>query len=226
MEHLRLLNYQYDGEPESMKLMYVGCDKTLLERIEKLFVQNRYEYIHYKDPLKALNNILEIQPDVLVFNEADFQKENDSFHRILENSSLSKEMVALFLSPYFKNEKKSLFYFINSDLDNNKNIDFLNHAISQSLNSADDRIQFIMTHPLSKSYLFGRIDYFDESHFSIIPNFPDSAASILEGSEIPCCTILTKKEAFNFSAVLVENQSSMKFSIDKKLAKKILKSME
>lgn len=209
-----------------MKLMYIGHNEALLEQIRILFKQSRYEYIHYKDPAKALNNLLEIGPDVLVFNEKDFEATGNSFHRILENSSLAKEMVCLFLSPQFQNEKRALFYYINSDLEDSKNVDFFNNVINRSLNAAEDRIQFIMTHPLSKSYIFGRIDYFDEDFFSVIPDFPDSAASILEGSEIPCCTILTKKESFNFSAVLTENQSSMKFSLEKKLAKKILKAIE
>lgn len=208
-----------------MKLMVIDESFSLIENLKEIFSKSPYEYIHYKELKKGLNNLVEVSPDILLFNEDNFLSQGDSVRTLLKSSQIQKQNLIIFFAKSYENKKKDDFYFINSDIKNSGTINFLNKVIAQSNMGSDDTIQFIITHPVSKIFIFGRVESINENCITIIPDFPDSAASIVEGTKIECCTLKTKKNFYTFSSTLFENQTTMKFEIDKKLGKKLLKDL-
>ena len=206
--------------------MLIDEGMDLITNLKQLFSQSPYEYIHYKELKKGLNNLIEVSPDILLFNEENFLAQGDSIRELLKSSEMQKKNLIIFFANTYENKKKGDFYFINSNIKNSDTINYLNKVIAQNSLGSDDTIQFIITHPVSKIFIFGRVESIDENYITIIPDFPDSAASIVEGTQIQCCTLKTKRNFFTFSSTLFENQTTMEFEIDKKLGRRLLKEVE
>lgn len=207
-----------------MKFMFIGRDDQLLTRIKTIFHQERFDYIHYRDPGKALNNIREIDPDALIFMDDHYPEKGITVRKILANSPIPATTTCLFLSKDYHDRKEGDFYFINSALNSNINIDYFNNAVRKTDNSGS-RLQFIITHPVSPGFITGRIDKVEGDTLWMVPDFPDSSASIVEQTEIRCCTLKSGDSLYTFSALLTYNGAHMKFKLDRKILKKIGKKL-
>lgn len=204
-----------------MKLILIGLDDVILNRIKLIFKQDKFEYIHYKNPQKALENLLEIEPDVLFFLDEHYPANKENIHLVLENSSIPTRITCIFLSDSYHETLEKRIYHINAALDNNKTIDFLNRAIKRTQRGESDG-EIIFTHPVTPNFITGRVEKYSDCILEIVPNFPDAAASIVENTEIKSCSVKYKDHFYSFSAILKENNTTyMQFQIDRKTQKKL-----
>lgn len=203
-----------------MKIMYIGKDDMLLDKIRNIFEQERFDYIHYRDPGKALNNIREIDPDALFFIEDHYGNKGATVRKVLSNTTIPTKCACLFFSKSFNNTKEETFYFLNTSLNNNKNIDFLNNAVRKKSENKNDT-QLMITHPVTPGFITGKIQKIENNIIEFLPDFPDSSASIVENTRITTCTMKLNDQFFSFPADLIYNGATMKFLLDKKTMKKI-----
>ena len=57
-----------------MKIVIVTSDVKLRKTVMDYFVPRNCEIIHYTNPIKAVDNYFEIDPDVVIFNVQDFPR--------------------------------------------------------------------------------------------------------------------------------------------------------
>lgn len=57
-----------------MKILLISGDTPTASRINRHFTPAGYGFIHYRNPLKAMDNYREIRPDVVLFHKSEFPR--------------------------------------------------------------------------------------------------------------------------------------------------------
>ncbi|QEN07468.1 hypothetical protein EXM22_05485 [Oceanispirochaeta crateris] len=57
-----------------MKILLISNDQMTASRINRYFTPGGYGFIHYTNPLKAMDNFNEIRPDVVLFHESEYPR--------------------------------------------------------------------------------------------------------------------------------------------------------
>jgi hypothetical protein len=159
-----------------MKLMLVSESDTLKPFLERTFTFQQADVIHYDNPIKAMDNLGEIQPAVVLFSAADFPRHWKPFIIYLRNTFGRHETIfILLISDLFEPEEahKAEYLEVNAVLDEDltskttverirgiitryhQNID-----IRRSLRyipSAQDHIRLVFTNPNTFSICSGTV---------------------------------------------------------------------
>ncbi|MCK5153478.1 MAG: PilZ domain-containing protein [Spirochaetales bacterium] len=204
-----------------MKTLLVIEHDTLKDQVIEHLAPRGFDFIHYRNPIKALDNIEEIKPDLVIFSGVDFPRHWKPFITVLR-SFLSKETSVFILlkGEQFPSEESTKA----SSLEVNGIIseDFNDPAVVGQLediftryNVIDDKrisrrylssvtsdIEFIFTHPLTPSLINGEITDISIGGISFKPESPQITLDIREGTILSNCT-LRLKETFNTISVRV-----------------------
>lgn len=81
-----------------MKVMLVSDSAELRPIIQEAFSYHNADVIHYDNPIKAMDNIDEIEPDVVLFAATDFPRHWKPFVAYLRNTFSRREAVFVLLS--------------------------------------------------------------------------------------------------------------------------------
>jgi len=83
-----------------MKAIIINEDKFVSEKLSSLFNEKNIETINYSWLLKALDNIEEIQPDIIVTNAAEYPRHWKILAQYLKSGIAGKNILFLLYSPY------------------------------------------------------------------------------------------------------------------------------
>ncbi|MCK5674328.1 MAG: PilZ domain-containing protein [Spirochaetales bacterium] len=204
-----------------MKTLLVIEHDNLKDQVIEHLAPRGFDFIHYRSPIKALDNIEEIKPDLVIFSAVDFPRHWKPFITLLR-SFLSKEKSVFILlkGNQFPSEESTKA----SALDVNGIIsdDFSNPAVLGQLediftryNVIDDKrisrrylnyitmdIEFTFIHPLTLSLVNGEITDISIGGLSFKPDSPQNTLDIREGTVLNNCT-LRLKDSFNTISVTV-----------------------
>lgn len=204
-----------------MKTLLVIEQDNLKDQVIEHLAPRGFDFIHYRNPIKALDNIEEIKPDLVIFSAVDFPRHWKPFITLLR-SLLSKEnsIFILLKGDNFPSEEstKASALEVNGIISD----DFNNPAVLGQLedifsryNVIDDKrisrrylssvtrdIEFIFTHPLTPSLINGEITDISIGGISFKPDLPQDTQDIMEGTILKNCT-LSLKDSFNTISVTV-----------------------
>lgn len=204
-----------------MKTLLVIENDNLKELVIEHLAPRGFDFIHYRNPIKAIDNIEEIEPDLVIFSAADYPRHWKPFITVLR-SFLSKEnsVFILLKGENFPTEEstKASALGVNGIISD----EFSNPAVLSQIedifsryNIIDDKrisrrylrcvtndIEFIFTHPLTLSLIDGEITDISTGGLSFKPDNPRITQDIREGSVLMNCT-LRLKESFNTISVTV-----------------------
>ena len=204
-----------------MKTLLVIEHDNLKDQVIEHLAPRGFDFIHYRNPIKALDNIEEIRPDLVIFSAVDFPRHWKPFITLLR-SFISKEnsVFILLKGEKFPSEEstKASALEVNGIISD----DFNNPAVLGQLedifsryNVIDDKrisrrylssvtrdIEFIFTHPLAPSLINGEITDISIVGISFKPESPQATQDIREGTIIKNST-LRLKDSFNTISVSV-----------------------
>jgi DNA-binding NarL/FixJ family response regulator len=209
-----------------VKTLLVIEHDNLKDQVIEHLAPRGFDFIHYRNPIKALDNIEEIKPDLVIFSAVDFPRHWKPFITVLR-SMLSKEISVfiLLISEHFPSEEstKASSLEVNGIISDNFNdpavlgqlediftrynvID--DKRISRRyIKSVTEDIEFIFTHPHTPSLINGEITDISIGGISFKPESPQITQDIREGIVLSNCT-LRLKESFNtISVVVIRNNN-------------------
>jgi len=159
-----------------MKFLLVSTSDSLKPFLERSFNHQAAEVIHYDNPIKAMDNIDEIEPDVVFFAATDYPRHWKPFVMYLRNSFSRRESIfILMISDSFPTEEadKAEYLQVNAildeDLSSRQTIERIGTIISRYHRSNDirrfirfiptevDRVAFTYTNPFTFSIVGGRV---------------------------------------------------------------------
>ena len=103
-----------------MKILVVAEKEHILQSIKKHLPPLGFDFIFYNNPVKALDNLAEISPELIIFSAEDYPRHWKPFLKVLRNSFSHEKCIFIILkTSYFSFEdaEKSIFLGANGLVD-------------------------------------------------------------------------------------------------------------
>ena len=213
-----------------MKSLLVIENPETTDRIVRHLRPLGFDFIHYTNPVKALDNIEEISPDLVIFNAEDFPRHWKPYIRLLREVRGKEESVFILLrGESFPSEEgaKATALGVNgivrSTLEEDEDISKLEDIFSRygiyDEGRSDRRIsgnyahqvEFICTHPGSLAIVTGDITDLSLGGLRLNPDNPQMTADIPEGVRIDDCSLSIEEEIFTVSVKVIRNNRILAF---------------
>jgi hypothetical protein len=203
------------------------------EELEDRLLPLGFDFIHYTSPVKAMENLEEISPDVIFFNVQDFprhwkpfmmftyqffSREKVPFFLLTENGELSFEEAAkashlevtgiigsLGSPTEFDNFLRAL---------NRKNLLFEQRLTLRYTPHAFDNICFMFTHPRHLKLITGKLLDFSQGGLSFFPDNPHLTVDLLPEDKIDIATLTIEDNPLDLQLSIVRNNENLALRYD------------
>jgi ActR/RegA family two-component response regulator len=216
-----------------MKSLLVIDDTTIKEELETRLSPLGFDFIHYTNPLKALENLEEISPDVVFFSAQDFPRHWKPFLMVIDQL-FPRDKVYFFLLTgdgelSFDEAAKASHLKVSGivgDFSKPAEFDNLLKALNrrtllfeQRLTlrytpQAFDEIYFMFTHPRSLKLITGKILDFSQGGLSFFPDNPYLTADLLPEEKIALATLSIEENPLYVHLAIVRNNENMALRYD------------
>jgi hypothetical protein len=207
-----------------VKLLLIAEKDTTRDALVGRLKPRGFEFIHYRLPIKAMDNIDEIEPDVVLFSAEDFPRHWKPFIRFLRETR-NREQTAFVLltgeSFSFDEAAKAnhlevsgIISEIPKDMDELRKLEDIvtrYSALSEERNdlryipSDNEHIEFIFTHPQNYRIVTGILFDLSPTGASFVPDDPKSTNDISAGTKIAHCSLKFDNEVHKISCRVVRN---------------------
>ena len=212
-----------------MKTVLVIEDQATKERIRHHLTPLGFDFIHYLNPVKALDNIDEINPDLVIFSAEDFPRHWKPFLRLLRARRSRDEAVFILLTgDMFSTEEasKASVLEVNGMIDTSLDNEAIQHlqdifarynVLSEPRTdrrypgSWAEGIDFAFTHPRTFALVTGQITDISLGGLNFLPDMPQSTADILEGEEVHGCSLSLDNKICTVNAKVTRNNRKIAF---------------
>jgi len=159
-----------------MKMMLVSETATLKPFLERSFSFQQADIIHYDNPIKAMDNLEEIQPEIVLFASTDFPRHWKPFVMYLRNAFTRHETVFILLinESFTEDEAEKAEHLevnavLDEDLTSDQTIERIRGIITRYHQSTDvrratrylptqsDAVQCVFTNPYTFRFVFSTV---------------------------------------------------------------------
>ncbi len=214
-----------------MKILLVIEHDTSKETLIQHLAPRGFDFIHYSNPVKAIDNILEISPDLVIFSSVDFPRHWKPFIKVLRLFRTKEESIFILLKgknfPVEESTKASILEvngIVPDDFSNPQVIQQLEDVFSR-YNVIDDHrldrrylgmitndIEFIFNHPVTLQLISGEITDISLGGLCFKPDTPHHTQNIMEGITIENCTLRIKESFYTVAVKVVRNNVQISLS--------------
>lgn len=213
-----------------MKVLLIAERDELYDTINGFFRSNGAEVLRYWSPLKAMDNLDEMSPNVVVFSAEDFPRHWKIFLSFMRYFFTKEEIPFILLkSDNFDYDEagKATELSVNGILDEKMKdaedlkrlgsilsrygkIDEERVSLSYSPN-AEDKIDLLFTHPESLILIRGTVTGLTKKELTFLPSQPEKTESLHPPMSIQACSIRIGKSIHTVDLDLIENKGGIVF---------------
>lgn len=191
-----------------MTILIIAGDKTLKTKFQKYFGQIGYSVIQYVNPLKAIDNLEEISPDVLICNASDYPRHwKIVVKEIRENRNRSEVATVLLIADDFDSSEanKATTLGVNIlfpvTIETIEDLEKLNNKIcryksppglfkkSSWLPEKENTVSFVFCHPEDFRMIAGHLVELSTAGGVFRPSEPGEIADLEVGTVIEACSM-------------------------------------
>lgn len=211
-----------------MKVLLVAEKESIKDSLLLHLVPRGFDLIHYRNPIKAMDNIDEIAPDAVFFSAEDFPRHWKPFLKLLR-MSFSKENTTFILLKGevfpFEEAAKAKHLEVNGiireNLEDRKEYKRLEELLSRYtplveerniaryIPESSDPVEFMFTHPHNHAIITGSIFDLSSTGAAFEPDEPDKTKGLAVGTEVRLCSLRVEKEYFTFPAKIIRNEGRL-----------------
>ena len=207
-----------------MKLLLVTEKDTTRVSLESHLRPRGFDFIHYRNPIKAMDNIDEVAPDLVLFSAEDFPRHWKPFIALLRGTRTKEQTAFVLLRGdlfSFDEAAKATHLEVNGVLperpEDRESLQTLEDIVTRYssmkeirndvryIPSASDNTEFVFTHPVNYQIITGILFDLSPGGAAFIPDDPKSSSDIPAGSKIKHCSLRLGTEFFNVSCHVVRN---------------------
>lgn len=211
-----------------MRILLVADRTELREYIHRNFMPRGAEIIQYQNPIKAMDNLDEIDPELVLFSTQDFPRHWKPFLAFLRDFKPREECVFVLLKGAdFDHEEADKAQalkvngIVREELDDKAEIDRLKELVNRYhdigdaraekriVPSAIDKIGFIFTHPARLELIEGRVEDLSATGISFLPANRQRVMDIAIGTLLPACSLRIGDALLALPARVVRNERSL-----------------
>ncbi|HON88585.1 MAG TPA: response regulator [Spirochaetia bacterium] len=178
-----------------MKTLLILEDKDLSTELIASLKKMGMSVIHYRDPVKALDNLPELDPDAVIMSAVDFPRHWKPIAAAIRSvKDRNSCIIVLLKGPYFSYDEaaKAALLEINgviqADLQKHETIEKLLAVIDRYYHcgtciekTSSSLIDFACTHPETGNLVVGTVSSIDNDTIEIIPDYPPLAETFKAG---------------------------------------------
>ena len=206
-----------------MKILTIADNEAIKEIIKKHMPPLGFDFIFYNNPIKAMDNISEIEPDLVLFSAEDFPRHWKPFLKVLREDSDQQNCVFILLKTSyftFEDAEKASYLGVNGlidqDLDEHLFIDRVKGIFSRYILpkesrrerryfvSSADNVNFIFNHPGSMGIISADVIEISVRGTTILlPE--DTSLNLKQGDTIKYCTIKIEDKIITTDCTVFRN---------------------
>jgi len=193
-----------------MKIMLISELVNSKEKLNKFLGENSFELIHYRSPIKALDNIEEITPDAVIINALDFPRHWKVITQYIRWDTTKEHIIIILLSnkKIIENDaNKAVIAGVQGIIQaehNNfsdivpelKNI-FIRYGYGNKGNAEKDfskQVTFLFTNPLNEVIITGTVKNITPTGILFLPDMPANTAELTENTILEQCSLKIGKK--------------------------------
>lgn len=211
-----------------MKTLLVAEKETTREALKGHLTPLGFDLIHYRHPVKAMDNLDEIEPDLVLFSAEDFPRHWKPFIKLLRQGRTREETAFVLLTSEsfaFEEAAKAEHLDVNAILSENPQdrdeIRKLEDIVTRYstikeertdlryLPSERDNIEFLFSHPKNYRLVTGVLFDLSPRGAAFIPDDPKATADIPSGTTIFRCSIRIEQARYHLACRVVRNSTRM-----------------
>jgi len=216
-----------------MKALVIVEDDSVAEIVKYYLKPLGLDVIHYRDPIKALDNLEEIWPDAVIMSAKDFPRHWKSIVVDLRAARpKSACAVVLLKGDFFPFEEaaKAAYLGVNGvvkeDLQDKAELSRFQQVLKRYIEIDDsrisdrhapgpwDRLGFVFAHPSSLAPILGAIETISSDGLSFVPDQGALVADLEPGSRIDDASLRIDAEILPVRLRLVRNGPVMAFAFE------------
>lgn len=211
-----------------MKILLIADDDTLKKKISEHFKPKGYSIIHYKNPLKGMNNFIEIEPEFVLFSSTDFPR-----HWKIANYFLKQDIPSihpvfiLMVDSEFPMEEvcKGVYLgvdaIISDDYEGDDYLHHLDHLFNRFyssqveittpllLETPEGRIDFMFMNPQNFQLATGKLTELSVYGAGFKPDKPETVFPLVNGTILEGCSLRTDEGIITIKAEIINNSGIM-----------------
>jgi len=187
-----------------------------------------FEVVRYASPLKAMDNIDELDPEVVVFSAVDFPRHWKPFVKLLRERKTREESVCILLkgdSFPFEEAAKAVHLGVNGILADNLADPRTLHNLQEILVRYGmvkegretrryipreyDELEFILTLPKTLQLVTGSLLDISQTGACFVPDQAELTAGLAKGSELPGCSLKVGEQILAIDSCVLRNGDSL-----------------
>jgi hypothetical protein len=210
-----------------MKALVVARREDLKERASYHLKPLGIEVLFHSDPVKVIDTIVDLDPDLVLYNGVDFPRHWKPTLKLLRDRRSKEQSVFILLAdtPPFEEAAKACHLGVNglidAGLDEKQQMLKLEELLRRYQSVKDqrrfhrlvpapeDRIALIFSHPRTLGIVTGRLLEVSIQGGSFEPDNPSMTADLRRGQELPLCTLRVGEDIIHLQARVTRNNASI-----------------
>jgi len=210
-----------------MKLLVVAQRKDLKDLIAYHLGPIGFEIIYYSEPIKVVDSIDEIQPDMLLFNAVDFPRHWKPILKLLRDRLSKEQAVFIILAkdPPFEEVAKATYLGANGIIDANlpekqqmRRLEELyrrygslkdKRRFQRLIPTQADSLNLIFSHPRTLAVITGSLVEISIKGASFFPDDPSLTADLRRDDPLLHCTLGVAGEPVAVNARVTRNEDTI-----------------
>ena len=205
-----------------MKVLLISDLPRSTDDLESLFSEYEFALIHYRSPLKALDNIEEISPDIVIINARDFPRHwKPITQHIRWNTSKEDILVIILTPPDFPADDadKAMFLGVQGVITLKENINFkgildelrmiFNRYNYKHIKNLSKNVQFLFTNPITETIVTGTVKNLTEEGIVFLPDMPANTDNLTADMILDQCSLKIENRSIVPNCKIVSNSSVM-----------------
>jgi hypothetical protein len=211
-----------------MKLLLIAESEEVQSRVAQEFRPHQAEIIHYWSPLKGMDNLDEIAPDVVLFSAVDFPRHWKTFLTFQRTTYSRDRMVfVLLVGEEFDEGGASAAQHLGvnavvdagladrADLNRLREIitryKRLDESRSSHRHTPDelDDIDFLFSHPVQLRLVPGSVEDISVDGLRFVPHRPELVRDLKTGSRIKRCSLKVGEETVLVDCAVMRNTGGL-----------------
>ncbi len=206
-----------------MKILVVAEKEKIIEPIKKHLPPLGFDFIFYTNPIKAMDNLYEISPELIIFSAEDYPRHWKPFLKVLRGFFSHEKCVFILLkTSYFSLEdaEKSTFLGVNGlvdeDLDEYALIDRLKGIFSRYILPREtrryrryfvteyDNVSFLFNHPDTLELISGKVVEISAKGATIL--IPEQFINQFgQGSRLKLCSLKIEEKIITIDCTVLRS---------------------
>ncbi len=214
-----------------MKLLLIANDDRLKKELSVFFKPKGYAIIHYKNPLKGMNNFKEIEPEIVIFNSTDYPRHWKIANYFLKTDvAVIKPLFFLLINENFPMEEvcKGVYLGVDAVLSNQFGTEgYLEHLESLIgrfyssqikmktpllFENPEERIDFMFMNPDSFQLATGSLSELSLNGAGFKPDDPKAVFSLQKGTVLEGCSLRADEKIITIKVEILNNSGIMDLS--------------